>query len=223
MQQLVPFLKISDISECSRAIRQLKNLSPVVTFWRPLSKITDACIVNISDASFNIRSGMSYGQSGFVSGILYLTANGDNKTFHPPDWGSSKQRRVTNSSYGDEILACRNADDHGLNLKMAFRSVFENHDFPHTLVVDSKGLFNTITTLHDGREYRLGQTVLRIRDSFDSPDIDVLRWVQGPANIADAMNKRSTHSHRLLNRVMSTGIFSLPKHMHFGLESENWQ
>lgn len=223
MQQLVPFLKVSEIAEYSRAIRQLENLSPIVTFRGPRSKITDASIVTFSDASFNIRSGMSYGQSGFVSGILYRTADGDDKTFHPLDCGSSKQRRVTHSSYGAEVLACCNADDYGLNLKMAFRSVFENHDFPHVLVADSKGLFDTITTLHDGLEYRLRQTGQRIRDSFESHDIDVLRWVQGPAKIADAMTKRSTHSHRLLNRVMSTGILSLPQHKHFELESENWQ
>ena len=153
----------------------MKNLRAVVTFRRPRERVADARIVTFSDGAFNICSSTSYGQSGFVSGILYRTRSGDERTFHVIDWGSSKQRRVTHSSCGAEILACRDADDRGLNLKMAVRSIFSSHDFPHVLIVDMKGLFDTITTLHDGREYRLRQTVQRIRDSFESQEIDVMR------------------------------------------------
>ena len=188
----------------------------------PQEPLVDARIVTFSDAAFNICSSTSYGQSGFVSGILYRTRSGDERTFHALDWGSTKQRRVTHSSYGAEIVACCDADDHGLNLKHALRSVFSEHDFAHVLIVDSKGLFDTITTLHDGREYRLRQTVQRIRDSFESQDINVMRWVQGPANVADALTKRSTHSHRLLNRIVSTGKLLLPQHRSFELDSEHW-
>ena len=139
-----------------------------------------------------------------------------------PDWGSKKQRRVTYSSYGAKIFAYFDADDYGLNLKHAYRSVFEKHDFPHVLIVYLKDLFDTITTLHDGREYRLRQTLQRVWDSFESQEINLMRLVRGPANVADAITKRSTHSHRFLKRSVRTGKLELPQHRSFELDSEHW-
>lgn len=67
--------------------------------------------------------------------------------------------------------------------------------------MDSRGLFDTITTLHEGRDYRLRQTVQRIRDSFESRELDTLRWIKGSANIADALTKRNPVLYRLLNDI----------------------
>lgn len=59
------------------------------------------------------------------------------------------------------------------------------------LQVDSKGMSDTITTLQNGREYRLLQIVQRIRDSFASGDTDVVRWAHTRASSADALTKWS--------------------------------
>lgn len=40
----------------------------------------------------------------------------------------------------------------------------------------------------------LRQTVQRIRDSFKSEELDVLKWIQGFANIADRMIKHNPTS-----------------------------
>lgn len=143
--------------------------------------------------------------------------------YHLIDWASLKQRRVSYSSYGAEILACTEADDRGFNMKMALQSITQdNKRIPHVLNIDSKGLYDTITTLHEGREYRLRQTVQRIRDSFESGELDTLKWVQGIANIADALTKRNTTMHRTLNRIASTGRLVLPTHNSFELNSAEW-
>lgn len=105
---------------------------------------------------------------------------------------------------------------------MAMRSIFPKSSIEHVLQVDSKGLYDTITTLHEGGEYRLRQTVQRIRDSFETQDINVLRWVQSRANIADALTKRNLESHRLLNKILRTGYLSLPPHKSFELDSKYW-
>jgi len=47
--------------------------------------------------------------------------------------------------------------------------------------------------------------VQRIRDSFESRDLDVLRWIKGTANIADALTKRNPVLYRLLNDVFIDG------------------
>ena len=95
-------------------------------------------------------------------------------------------------------------------------------DIRHVLLVDSKGLYDTITTLHEGKEYRLLQTVQRRRDSFESRDMDVLRWIPGSVNISDALTKRNPTSHRLMNRICSSGILELPHHRSLELDSSEW-
>ena len=46
---------------------------------------------------------------------------------------------------------------------------------PFILSVDSHGLYSTITTLHDGQDYRLRPTVSRMRDSFENKEITVMQ------------------------------------------------
>lgn len=76
----------------------------------------------------------------------------------------------------------------------------------HELLFDSRGIHDTITTLHDSKEYRLRQTVQRMRDSFESHDLDVLRWIRGIFNIADRVTKRNAQTWRLLSDVLNSGL-----------------
>ncbi len=43
------------------------------------------------------------------------------------------------------------------------------------LTVDSLGLHATITTAHEGKDYRLRPTVARLRDSVESGEISVIQ------------------------------------------------
>lgn len=120
-------------------------------------------------------------------------------------WVSTKQKRITHSSYGAEILACAEADDRGYYLKAGMQSLFPNTAMRNEIAVDSMGLFDTISTLHEDRKYRLRQTVRRIRDSFESCELDILRWVPGSNNIADALTKRSYKLWKDLNVICVKG------------------
>lgn len=221
MQQRVPYLTVQDLIDGNRMLKEMRDLEPLVVFKKPPEIVKEMAVLTYSDAAFNISSRQTYGQTGIICGLWF---GSDNKgtTYHPIDWCSSKQRRISHSSYGAEILACTDADDHGLNLKNAVRLILSNQTIRHVLTVDSKGLYDTISTLHDGRDYRLKQTVQRIRDSFESGDIDVLRWVQGSANIADGLTKRDANAHKMLNRILRTGSITLPKHRSFTLDRKTW-
>jgi len=94
--------------------------------------------------------------------------------------------------------------------------------YKHHLHVDSKALFDTVTTLHEGTDYRLRQTVQRIRDSFECGDLDVLCWIPGNANIADALTKRNTVLYRLLNKIAITGVYPRLA-QHYQLDSLTWK
>lgn len=72
---------------------------------------------------------------------------------------SHKQRRVSYSSFGAEILAASNGDDRGFDLKFSFASLFPHLPLRHKLLVDSKALFETLTTFHQVDDYRLRGTI----------------------------------------------------------------
>lgn len=222
MQQCVPYLKIEHIVQANGMLKELKDLKAEITYQKIGGEVTAATIESFSDAAFNISRAKQYGQTGLIVGILFNVKGKDDAVYHVVDWASRKQRRVCHSSYGAEILACADADDRGYNLKMAMTSLFPSDKFRHVLNVDSKGLYNTITTLHEGRDYRLRQTVQRIRDSFEAGEVDTIRWVQGKANIADALTKRAPLSYRMVNRITSSGTLQLPAHRSFEVDTETW-
>jgi hypothetical protein len=51
---------------------------------------------------------------------------------------------------------------------MLFARTFESE-----LLVDLKGLYSFICTFSNNKEHRLRRTVARIRESFDSGDLDI--------------------------------------------------
>ena len=62
---------------------------------------------------------------------------------------------------------------------------------PLVLAVDSHGLYSTITTIHEGRDYRLRPTLSQLRDSFESKELSVMQWIAGKKNTADALSKQN--------------------------------
>lgn len=221
-QQRVPILTRDHVLEANRTLKQLKKLIPKLLYTKPAPEIDRIELVSFSDASFNISRRQVYGQSGVTCGIRYRQKTGDARIFHIVDWTSHKQKRVCYSAYGAEILACTAADDRGLALKQGIMDIFPATSCIHHIRTDSKALFDTITTLHECREYRLRQTVQQIRDSFESRELNEIRWIQSHANIADALTKHNPEMHRLLNRVATSGTLVLPNHLSQELDSTTW-
>lgn len=125
------------------------------------------------------------------------------------------------SSYGAEILAYTKDDGKGLYLKQAYKPIAPHDDLRYTFTVDSKGIYDTIKRLHEGKDYILKQTAQMVRDSFESGDIDMLRWVQETSNLADALTKRNAEMNRIL-MILRTEKMNLPKHRSFHLNSRTW-
>lgn len=77
---------------------------------------------------------------------------------HPFDRSSSKQRRVCYSSYDAKILESKFADEKGFNVNFVSSSALPDLDVLRQLFVNSKDIFDTLSTLHKGNDYRLHQT-----------------------------------------------------------------
>ena len=119
---------------------------------------------------------------------MYWQQDSNELEYHVCDWNSLKQRRVCYSSFGAEILAAADADDRTHAMRELIRSLFVGtpmKTITSACNVYRNGFFDTVTTLHDGRDYR-------IRDSFESRDFDALAWILGRDNVADALTKRNS-------------------------------
>ena len=218
-QQLLR-LSVRHLCDANRIVKEIKDMRPTIRLNKPPQTIVKAQVLSFSDAAFNVTSSRDYGQTGIACGIEYSLSNGP-AIYDMITWNSSKQKRVCHSSYGAEIFACTEADDRGFYIRTSMESIMERK-LEHTLCVDSNGLYDTITTLHEGHDYRMRQTVQRIRDSFQSKELSRLRWIAGNVNVADARTKRNPLMHRLLSRITVDGVIELPPHDVKEVSSETW-
>lgn len=135
---------------------------------------------------------------------------------------SHKQRRFSFSSFYDENIAAVNADYLGYGIKMSFLSMFPHQPLRHELLVDSKAIFETLTTLHTSEDFRLRATSTRMRASSESRDVNAVRWIPGVRNLADAMTERNGKMSKQLNTMLVDGIWHVYLEGTSVLNSKSW-
>lgn len=162
-------------------------------------------IVSFSDAAHGGKE-FDYGQTGVVTGIRIPQRDGTGGILYALGWTSSKQKRISHSSFGAEIIAAADVDERGFDLRETIRDIFTHCHIRHEMILNSNALFDTITTLHESREYRLRRTVSRIRHSFESRELDVVRWFPGRENVAGALTKMNRVLWLKLNGLLSSGM-----------------
>lgn len=75
-----------------------------------------------------------------------------------------------------------------------------------TLFVEWNGLFTTICTLYEQKDFQLRPTGVRLRDSFESNEINNLQWIPGPLNLSDGLTTFNPHSFKFVIESMKTGL-----------------
>ena len=220
MQQRIGNLTVQNLIDANEMLRDLLKLKPWITFRRP-TNTESVTYCTFSDASH--PNNCDYGQTGIFAGLRITSKTHGRTIFHPIDWTSHKQHRVSYSSYGAEILAAATADDRGFYFKDSINRLFPHVLTKHELFLDSKCLFDTITTLHESHEYRLRPTVQRIRNSFESNELERMRWIPGRINVADALTKRSTALIMILNDICSSGYVDIDLDAGYSIDSAAWQ
>lgn len=207
MQQHLGDLRVKHITEGNVGMKDMIDLRPYIRYRRPVG-MYNMKIVSVSDASHGGGDSV-YGQTGSLCGLL-IEASGDHrKLYHAIGWTSHKQKRVSYSAFGAEILAAADADDRGYDLKLSLGSILPKANLKHELFVDARALFDTITTLHEPREYRLRKTVARMRDAFESGELDGVTWIDGKSNMADALTKKNEALSGKLNRMLASGVWDI--------------
>lgn len=108
-------------------------------------------------------------------------------------------------------------------MKEIFNALFPQRPLRHELLVDSKSLFETITTLHQSGDYRLRKVVARHRDSFESKELNTVRWIRGSANYANVLTKRNISLSQKLNDMSVSGIWTVDTSDSCSLDAETWK
>lgn len=156
MQQKIARLTVENPVEANETLSELRKLDPTIAF-RCVTSPLNVTLCSFSDAAH--PKDRDYRQTGFFTGILRLDVKDGNDVFHMVDGSSHKQQWFSHSAYSAEIFATATADGCEFYFKTAINILFPSTLLKHELNVDSNALWDTITTLHEGREYRLQQTV----------------------------------------------------------------
>lgn len=109
---------------------------------------------------------------------------------------------MSNSSYGSKLLAAEDEDDAEFFLKGVLMELFAQTALKHEFMVDSKSLFEAITILKNPENYRLRKVVARMRDSFETAELESIDWIFEPFNYADVLMKRNFAPTYKLNNVL---------------------
>lgn len=99
-----------------------------------------------------------------IAGIAYRQEGIKGIEIHVTDWSSSKQRRFCCCSFGAEILAAADNDDPKFKLLESIRYLFKPTSMPaikSVLHVDSKALYDDITTPYDRKDYCICRFYMR--------------------------------------------------------------
>lgn len=114
LQQMISKVTVEQLVTANEMLKETLALDPKITYLAPpaTDQIKEFIVTSFSDASFNHGTANGYGQTGLLTGLRISRKTGID-IFHTIDWTSSKQRRVSYSAYGAEVLACADADDRG--------------------------------------------------------------------------------------------------------------
>ena len=118
---------------------------------------------------------------------------------------------------------CAEAEDRAYYVKSGLMSIFRDTKVRSELSTDSRCLYDTITTLHEARDYRLRPTVQRLRNSFDSHELDYMRWISADKIPSDALTKRNMKTWTLLNEILATGILCINVESGYAVNSQTWK
>lgn len=192
---------------------ELLRLQLMISFPK-LNNVDSTTITTFSDAVHSDTAEV-YGQSEILRGLKLGASDG--KDYHPIIWTSSKQEKVSYSSYGAEILAASEAVAGGFQLKQALHALFPDRPLKHKLLVDSKSLFETISTLNQTGEYRPCRVLARMRKLSEAKKLNIVRWIPGSLNYGHVLTKRRIPLSQRHNAMLISGDWTID------MSSSCWQ
>ena len=205
LQQSIADLHVKNLEHANGLVKEMKLYPPTLISGRT-KEITEARVCTFPDAAFPKANNTVYGQGGILCRIVLW--NVPSAAFHPLAWSSRKQTRVCRSATAAEILAVNEGEELGTLLCEALQRVCCKR-IPHELNIDSRSLYEAMSTQHELKDFRMCEAAQSLRSSFETGEVAVLRWIAGRNNPADALTKRSPSTGELLSTMSCSGRLML--------------
>ena len=200
LQQKVPGTKVSDLICKLNSLRLLKKLGSTMLYKRPNDKKDyKISILIFADAD-------DHGQLGMIAGLPI----GDFKAglvFHTLNWSSQKSKRSVKSIGDAEILAAGETIDEGKVLANAYRELL-HMEIELLVALDSKDLFETLSTCRNSIDRSIRADVSVIRYEFETQKVNRMSWIPGKVNLADPVTKPNSPLVEALQLSFFTGELS---------------
>ena len=200
LQQRSPKATVHDLITQLNVLKMLKRLGSTIRFKRPaLNKQYKFSILTFADASRK----EDHGQLGYIAGLLI----GDLKNgsvVHTLSWHSTKSKRPVKSVASAEVLATGSAIDEAKMLMKAYETLF-SMDVSLVCVLDSKDLFDTISSCRMATDRSIRGDVALIRFEFETRTVSRMIWLPGKSNFADPLTKLNSPISSALQLMMFSG------------------
>ena len=216
LQQLVEVAAVQELLETNKLLNRARESGFRLVF-RELD-YENLAVCAISDSSHgNMRGGGS--QAGWLVALAdNHVMNGEAKA-SVVSWASHRIKRVVRSTLAAEAMGLSTAVEHADFVRAAMSELcdatFVLRDWLQGIkrwlqiwVVDAKSVYDSLrkeSSLPSDR--RLAIDVACLRDTLAGDRNDVVKWIPGPQNPADALTKGTGND--TLRRLMHTGTFSL--------------
>ena len=188
------------MKQLNSLVKYCKGLSATIFFRRP----------NIADSTFSVFTDASHATATEVkshAGSIIFRSFGLSKgsVAHPIAWSSHKVRRVVRSTLAAETTSCADGFDLAFYINTMAGTLCL--DSVIHLFVDSKSLYDLLSTTHDPSELRLKIDLAALREAFEEAHILRLSWVPSKLQLADALTKDNRNAGVVLDCTLSDGRF----------------
>ena len=178
----------------------LQKFGTVVSYRRPLCPGDyEISVLVFSDANRQD----SNGQLGFICGLL-VGPFSVGSLFHTISWSSKKSKRPVRSIGSAETIAAGVAIDEGKLLVMSLKLLLGIH-VDLRVCVDSKDLWDTLTTCHEPTDKSVRADVNVIRYEFETHKVNFMSWIPGKLNMSDPLTKKDSPMNKSLQLMMFSG------------------
>ena len=196
--------EVKDLVLQCNLLRQLQKLGSTITFKRPSdTRSYSFKVLAFSDAARSNDHGQLAHISGLVIGDVSL-----NSIFHTLGWSSQKSKRPTKSVGAAETLAAGSAIDEGKTLVQAYQTLL-NLNVDLVIVVDTKDLYDSLSTCRNATDKSIRADVSLIRYEFETHKINRMVWIPGKLNSADAITKPDSPLCQTLQLLMFSGTIPI--------------
>lgn len=140
---------------------------------------------------------------------------------HTLSWSSHKSKRPVKSIGAAEILAAGEAIDEGKVLAKAYE-VLLGMNIDLLIAVDSKDLFETLSTCRNSIDRSIRADVSVIRYEFETQKVNRIFWIPGKVNLADPLTKPNSPLTQALQLTLFSGDISISLDGHLLRDSDQF-